>query len=99
VKRNRSLRCAFEGDLAGALEWEAKRRSMTVEELAEQLLRNTCSELIGAWRETVREADADAKKRSKTAPRPSVESVLKLSYGPGLDPRPVRRRRASDSTL
>jgi len=96
VNRNRRLKFAFEGELAGALEWEAARRKLAVQELAEQLLQTTCAELIAAWREG-RRREATVKE-SGAARRPTVETVLKMSYGPSLAAARGRRRFTSDSS-
>jgi len=89
------LKFAFDGDLAGALTWEAERRGITPQELAEKLLMTICEEILEAYRAT---AGPPAQARGqKSSQGPSVESVLKLSYGPS-NGRALGRRRGTTTS-
>lgn len=93
MNRNHGLKCAFEGELAEALAWEAKRREVPAQQLVQQLLLTIAAETIEAWRAAKR---VPAQAQGQRTPQgPSVESVLKLSYGPQNDHAPGRRRRTT----
>lgn len=85
------IRLTIAGELAEALIWEAERRGVDREDLAQRILGESADQIIKLWRES---------RLSRYAPngKPSDEEikatkmVLAKAYGPGRKARRARTR-------